>query len=59
MTWYKDSRPLDASSEPTYSGVIQNTLELGPLARADQGTAQLSPLVIQIQSSSILILLIL
>ena len=47
MTWYKDSRALDASSEPTYSGVIQNTLELGPLARADQGTAQLSPLVIQ------------
>lgn len=44
VTWYKDSRPLDASSEPTYSGVIQNTLQLGPLVRADQGTAQLCPL---------------
>ena len=54
MTWYKDSRALDASSEPTYSGVIQNTLELGPLVRADQGTAPLSPLLLE--SSSILIL---
>ena len=44
VTWYKDSRPLDASSEPTYSGVIQNTLQLGPLVREDQGTAQLCPL---------------
>ena len=37
VTWFKDKRQIDISYEATFTRVIQNTLELGPLSRSDQG----------------------
>jgi len=38
VTWWKENRLIDNSFEMTFTNVIQNTLEIGPLARADLGT---------------------
>ena len=37
VIWFKNKRRIDITYETTYSGVIQNTLDFGPLDRADQG----------------------
>ena len=37
VIWFKNKRRIDITYETTYSGVIQNTLDFGPLNRNDQG----------------------
>ena len=38
VTWWKENRLIDNSYEMTFTNVIQNTLEIGPLTRQDLGT---------------------
>ena len=38
VTWWKNTRLLDNTYEATFTNVIQNTLEIGPLSRSDLGT---------------------
>ena len=38
VTWWKGSRLIDNSYKMTFTDVIQNTLEIGPLTKQDLGT---------------------
>ena len=38
VTWWKERRLIDNSYERTFTDVIQNTLEIGPLTKQDLGT---------------------